>query len=142
MHKPTLFWTALVAGLLTALSLKFLKVFHFVKWSPIGWSQKWDIIAKESAIAKWLVLIIILVLLFIALYSVLHITSKISPSITSIVLAVILVCAVEWTISRPVSIESAFKSVSIPFLCLIAIITRFVVGTAVFMKNELPKKAK
>ncbi|MGG0642899.1 hypothetical protein ABE021_02980 [Sporosarcina gallistercoris] len=142
MHKPTLFWTALVAGLLTALSLKFLKVFHFVKWSPIGWSRKWDIMPKESPIVKWLVLIIVLGLVFIALYSVLQFTIKIPPSITSIGLAVILVCAVEWTISRPVSVGSAFKSVSIPFLCLIAMITRFVVGTAVFMKTELPKKAK
>ncbi|MBD7906802.1 hypothetical protein [Sporosarcina gallistercoris] len=142
MHTPTLLWTALVAGLLTALSLKFLKVFHFVKWSPLGWSQKWNVLAMESPIVKWLVLITVLVLLFIALYSILHVTSKIPSSITSIVLAVIFVCAVEWTISRPDSIGSAFKSVSIPFLCLIAMITRFVVGTSVFMKNELPKNAK
>ncbi|REB10048.1 hypothetical protein DVB69_04380 [Sporosarcina sp. BI001-red] len=142
MHIPTLFWTALVAALLTALSLKFLKVFHFVKWSPLGWSKKWDILATESPIVKWFVLIIVLVLIFIVLYSILQVTSKIPPSITSIVLALLLVCAVEWTISRPDSIGSAFKSVSIPFLCLIAIITRFVVGTSVYMKNELPKKAK
>lgn len=142
MHMPTLFWTALVAALLTALSLKFLKVFHFVKWSPIGWSRKWNILATESPISKWLVLTIVLILLFIVLYSVMQFASKLPPSIMSILLAVLFVCAVEWTISRPDSVGSAFKSVSIPFLCLAAIITRFVVGTSVFMKNELPKKAK
>lgn len=142
MHTPTLLWTALVAGLLTALSLKFLKVFHFIKWSPLGWSKKWNILTTESAILKWFVLIIVLIVVFVALYSIFHLTSKIPPSITSITLAVICVCAVEWSISRPDSIASALKSVSIPFLCLIAIITRFVVGTSVFMKNEVPKNAK
>lgn len=142
MHIPTLLWTSLFAALLTALSLKFLKVFHFVKWSPIGWSRKWNILATDSPIVKWVVLIIVLSLLFMILYSVLHFTAGIPPSITSILLAVIIVCAVEWTISRPASFGSAFKSVSIPFLSLAAIIFRFLAGTAIYMKNELPKNAK
>lgn len=142
MHIPTLFWTSLFAAVLTALSLKFLKVFHFVKWSPIGWSRKWNVLAADPPLVKWMVLTIVLILLFMALYSVLQFTASIPPSITSIIVAVIFVCAVEWTISRPDSFGSAYKAVSIPFLCLAAIISRFVVGTVIFMKDELTKNAK
>ncbi|WP_432355355.1 hypothetical protein [Sporosarcina sp. A2] len=142
MHKPTLFWTALMAAVATALSLKFLKVFHFVSWSPIGWISKSSILSGVSPLIKWFVLGMALVILFLVLYSALQFTSTIPPSITSIVLALVFVCAIEWTISKPDSVMGSIKSISIPFLCLIAIITRFVVGTAVFMKVELQQKAK
>lgn len=60
MHIPTLLWTAFVAAVLSALSLKFLKTFHFVSWSPIGWTKKWNILEGDSALLKWAVFVVLL----------------------------------------------------------------------------------
>ncbi|MDW0108928.1 hypothetical protein [Sporosarcina aquimarina] len=136
MHIPTLLWTAFVAAALSAISLKFLKTFHFVYWSPIGWTKKWNILEGDSPLLKWAVMVVMLFVLFLVLYMIMLFTTRIPPSVTSILVAVILVCATEWMISSPGSLGGAVKSISIPFLCIAAIITRFVTGTAVFMQKE------
>ena len=41
MIDKTFLYTSLFSALFTTLSLKFLQMFSFIKWSPIGWADKW-----------------------------------------------------------------------------------------------------
>lgn len=40
MINKTLGWTAFFSALFTVLSLKFLHLFNFISWSPVGWAKK------------------------------------------------------------------------------------------------------
>ena len=41
MINKTFLWTSLFSALFTTISLKFLQIFHFINWSPVGWAKKW-----------------------------------------------------------------------------------------------------
>ncbi len=135
MNKQTLLWTAFFSALFTALMLKFLHLFNFIKWSPVGWAKKWHLFPYAHVTIKWALLFVVLILLFAILYFAVSFTTSIPPSVTALVIGIIVVFAIEWTISSPKTPLAAIKSVSIPFLAVIAIVLRFVTGTAVFMKK-------
>ncbi len=142
MQLPAFFWTSAVAALFSALSLKFLHIFHFVPWSPIGWTDRFVFLTNQASAVKWIVFIVLLFTLHAVLYGLFSAASALPPSVTAIVTTLVVVCAVEWIVTPPESMKSAFRGVSIPLLSLAAIIMRFVSGTAVFMKTEVKGKAK
>ena len=45
MFNKTLLWTALFGALFTTIALKFLQLFNFINWSPVGWAKKWQLFA-------------------------------------------------------------------------------------------------
>ena len=139
----TLLWTALIGALITTIALKFLQLFNFINWSPIGWAKKWQIFEYGSLLhIKWILLFMALTLLFAILYFVVSFTTSIPPSITALIIGFIVVFAVEWTIGSPKSPVAAIKSISIPYLALMAIVFRFITGTAVFMKKFSDESVK
>lgn len=135
MNKHTLFWTAICSSIFTALSLKFFQLFHFIKWSPVGWADHWRSFAHLHISIKWALLIIFLTLLYALIYAAVSFTTSIPPSVTALIIGVVGVFAIEWSISSPSSPSEAIKSVSMPLLALLAIVLRFITGTAVYMKK-------
>ena len=142
MINNTLLWTALTGALITTIALKFLQLFNFISWSPIGWAKKWQIFGSAHYSIKWILLFMALTLLFAILYFVVSFTTSIPPSITALILGFIVVFTVEWTIGSPQSPVAAIKSISVPYLALMAIVFRFITGTAVFMKKFSDESVK
>ncbi|MDW0117325.1 hypothetical protein QTL97_10290 [Sporosarcina thermotolerans] len=128
----TMVWTTLFAALFTLISLKSLHFFNFIKWSPVGWAEKWLIFGSKHEAPKWALLFVILLIAFGIFYLVSKLTVSISPAITAIVISVICAVALEWVIFSPTSLSEGVKSISIPFLSIIAVVSRFVTGTAVY----------
>lgn len=135
MINKTLVWTAFFSALFTVLSLKFLHLFNFISWSPVGWAEKGMLFASTHVVIHWLLLFVILLVTFAIIYFAMSFTTSIPPSVTSLILAVLAVFTIEWTIGSPKTPFDAFKSLSMPFLAIIAIVLRFITGTAVFMKK-------
>ena len=135
MLTKTLFWTSLMGALSMVIGLKFLHLFNFITWSPIGWSKKATLFQSFHYTLKWALLYIILALLIALIYIVVSFTSSIPQSITSIILAILIVISIEWSIHPSNTFFETVKIISIPFLAMLAIMTRFITGTAVFMKK-------
>jgi hypothetical protein len=135
MFNKTLLWTAFFGALFTVLSLKFLQLFNFISWSPVGWAKKDLLFSSTSITIQWVLLFFMLLVVYAILYFAVSFTTTIPPSLTALIIGVIGVFAIEWTIGSPKTPIDAIKSVSIPFLSIIAIVLRFITGTAVFMKK-------
>ncbi|NYF24608.1 hypothetical protein [Sporosarcina sp. JAI121] len=142
MINKTLMWTALVGAFFTTAALKFLQLFNFISWSPVGWAKKWHLFEAEHFTIKWTLLFIALSLLFAIVYFAVSFTTSIPPSVTAILLGVIVVFTVEWTIGSPKTPVAALKSISIPYFAIMAIVFRFITGTAVYMKKISSESAK
>lgn len=135
MMNKTVLWTAFFSALFMTLALKFLQLFNFINWSPIGWAKKWQLFTSFHFTVKWILLFVVLALLFAIFYIAMSFTTSIPPSVTALLIGIIVVFAIEWTIGSPKNPVDAIKSVSIPFLAVTAIVFRFITGTAVFMKK-------
>ena len=142
MINKTLVWTAFFSALFTAVSLKFLHLFDFISWSPVGWAKKGMLFASAPIVIQWALLFILLTVVFSILYFAVSFTTSIPPSVTSLIITIIAVFAIEWTIGSPKTPFDAFKSLSMPFLAIIAIVLRFITGTAVFMKKLSAESVK
>lgn len=142
MINQTLLWTAVLAAFLTTLSLKLLHFFNFIRWSPIGWAKRWEPFTKLDSLTKWIYLFVALFLVFAVVYLAASFTASIPPSVTALIIGIIVVLGIEWSIDSPKTPMSAIKSISIPFFSVMAIIFRFVTGTAVFMKKLSDDHAK
>jgi hypothetical protein len=142
MYNKTLFWTTFYSALFSILTLKFFQMFNFIQWSPVGWADKWQLFATVHFTFKWVLFFIVLALLFAILYIAVSFTSSIPPSVTALLIGIIVVFAIEWTISSPETPSAAVKSVSIPFFAMIAIVFRFITGTAVYMKKLSDENTK
>lgn len=139
MFNQIFAYTTLFAALFTALSLKFLHIFSFIEWSPIGWAKKWGAFSTLHFTVKWGIFFIALLLIFAVIYMMMSFLDSISPAVLAIFFTIIGVIAIEWLISEPKSPTEVLKSLSIPFLSVIAIVLRFIAGTAIFQK-ELSRK--
>lgn len=138
MHiTSTHIWTALAASALSLVLLKFLKVFHFIRWSPIGWSKRIYAFTDAPDWAKWVLIGAVCFIFFFLLYMIALFTANIPITLTSLLFTVLAVVSVEWMIyAKPdLTVMQFMKKLSIPFACLFAIVIRFVVGTSVYMKN-------
>lgn len=142
MINKTLIWTALIGAFFTTIALKFLQSFNFISWSPVGWAKKWQLFASAHFTIKWALLFVTLVLLYIIVYFAVSFTTSIPPSITALIIGIIVVFAVEWTIGSPKTPLEAIKSISLPYFAVMAIVFRFITGTAVFMKKLSDESVK
>lgn len=135
MFTKTMIWTSIIAALFTTGALKFLHFFNFIKWSPVGWGKKWLLFGSNDEGWKWAILFIILLIVFGLFYGLSRATMNIPPSITAITVSIIAVVAIEWIIYSPQTFTEGVKKLSIPFFSIIAIVSRFITGTAVYMKK-------
>ncbi|WP_172369237.1 hypothetical protein [Sporosarcina jiandibaonis] len=135
MINKTFLYTSLFAALFTTLSLRFLELFSFINWSPIGWTERWPEVDSYHYSIKWFLLFIGLFIIFAILYILCSFSSAIPPSLSAIVIGVIGVIIVEWFINEPKSLLDFFNTFSYPFAAIIAITLRFITGTATFMRK-------
>ncbi|WP_186670565.1 hypothetical protein [Sporosarcina sp. BP05] len=142
MINKTLLWTALVGAFFTTIALKFLQLFNFINWSPVGWAKKWHLFPSAHFTIKWALLFVALVLLYAIVYFAVSFTTSIPPSITALTIGIIVVFTVEWTIGSPKTPFAAMKSISLPYFALMAMVFRFITGTAVFMKKFSDESVK
>ena len=136
MLSKNLMWTSGVAAIFTVFSLVALKFFNFIKWSPVGWGKKWLLFGSSHEWWKWTVLFVLIMLGYMLLYGLSHLASRIPPSITAIAISIIAAVSIEWIIFSPVTVMEGIRSLSIPFFSILAIVSRFVTGTAVYMKKS------
>lgn len=135
MINKTFFYTSLFSALFTTLSLRFLQLFTFIEWSPIGWTDKWPEVDSSHSSIKWVLLFLGLFIIFAILYILSSFLDAIPPSLSAIIIGVIGIIILEWFISEPRSLTAVFRNISYPFLAIIAITLRFITGTAVFMRK-------
>ena len=135
MFNKTMIWTTFIAALFTTGALKFLHFFNFIQWSPVGWGKKWLFFGSSDEGWKWALLFIVLFIAFGLFYVLSRATTNIPPAVTAISISIIAAVAIEWIIHTPETFTEGVKKLSIPFFAMIAIVSRFITGTAVYMKK-------
>lgn len=139
LFNQTFVYTTLFSALFMILSLKFMQLFSFIKWSPIGWEKKFPLFSTFHFTVKWGILFVALLIIFAVIYMIVSHLTSIPPALTAIFISVLGIIALEWFISEPKSPMEVMTSISIPLLSVTAIVLRFIVGTAVFYK-EISRK--
>lgn len=130
--------TSLAAAIVTTLLCKFLDYFHFIKWNPIGYTQTFQFLKGSNVYIKWIILFLIIWGICFLLYYVSLLFAKIPVSITSIAVGLLLAITLEWIILDGDSIEKTIKKLSIPFICIVVIIVRFVMESSIFHSQDKP----
>lgn len=139
MFNRTFFYTSFFSTIIMLLSLKFMELFSFINWSPIGWGENTFVLPAMHFTVKWGLLSIALFIVFMLLYMIMFYLHAIPPAISAIFFTILLVFLVEWIISEAKTPLEMIQSISIPLLAVTAIILRFISGTAVFY-YDLSKK--
>lgn len=139
MVNQTFFYTAFFSAIIMTISLKFMELFSFIHWSPIGWGEKASLFSTLHFSVKWGLLFLGLFLLFLAIYMIMFHLHAIPPAMSAIFFTVVGVVGVEWLIQGSKTPWEMMQAISIPFLSVTAIILRFISGTAVFY-YDLSKK--
>ncbi|MER1984886.1 MAG: hypothetical protein ABS949_06760 [Solibacillus sp.] len=127
--------TSIVAACSMTLALKGLHLFHFITWKPVGFFKKWGI-EGIAPLEKWFILLIICFVVALIFYSI-FILFPVRADIISFLLGVLIAVLIEWLIFRYPFEAHSFKELSIPFIVVMIIITRFIIETAVFARNNL-----
>lgn len=135
MFNKTFVYTSIFSAIFMTVSLSFIHLFNFIKWSPVGWTKEWRFFSSAHYSVKWLILFLALVIIFALLYVVFSFLDAISPAVLAIVFGVIGIIVLEWFISEPKTPIEVVKSISLPLLAITAMVLRFISGTAVFMKK-------
>jgi len=130
--------TSFAVTLITVIMLKILDFFHFIKWDPVGFSDTFHILKDSNAFIKWGILFIIVWAGSIILYYISLLFMKIPAAITSIALGLLIAFVLEWIILDASSIEKTIKRMSIPFICIIILATRFLMESAIFHAQDKP----
>lgn len=139
MINRIFFLTTLFSAIFMINTLKFMELFGFIKWSPIGWAKNWSLFTTTHYTVKWGLLFIALFVIFAVLYILISFLSSIPPSVPAIIISVLGIILLEWFINSATTPWETVKSISIPLLAVTAIVLRFISGTAVFHK-ELSRK--
>lgn len=139
MFNQTLVYTTLFSALFMILSLKFMELFSFIKWSPIGWAEKSAYFEPLHFTIKWGMLFIGLMAIFAVIYIIISFLDSIPPAVSALFISILGIVVLEWFISEPKTPIEVIKSVSLPLLAITAIVLRFIAGTAVFYKELLRK---
>lgn len=130
--------TGFVAALLFTITLRFFKLFDFIQWDPIGYSDKLNILTSTKGIVKWILLFLFIWIICIILYYFSFIFMKMPVAISSLMVGIILAIAVEWLIMNDNTLIQLLKIVSIPFICIVTISLRFVMEAAIFHIQDHP----
>ena len=138
--------TSLVAAIFLTVSIKLLSIFHFIKWSPVGYTKRLDILENSHWTIKWLFLLIIVFLIIFIFYIIMQYVQMVPAFVTSLIIGAIFALLCEWIIFDLPAEMSSFKKLSIPFMVTVVITARFVFDTAMFHykahleRNKLPYK--
>ncbi len=130
--------TSFVAAFAAVLLLKFLSYFNFVDWNPVGYTKKFDVFVENTWFVKWLVLFLLIWVIGIVLYFISIMFVKVPVSITSLILGLLIAVIAEWMIIDANSVVKTIKELSIPFICIVLILARFVVESAIFQYQDDP----
>ncbi|GGA30782.1 hypothetical protein [Psychrobacillus lasiicapitis] len=130
--------TSFTVALITVIMLKILDFFHFIKWDPVGFSDTFHVLKDSNTFIKWVILFIVVWAASIILYYISLIFMKIPIAITSIALGLIIAFILEWIILDASTIEKTIKRMSIPFICIIIVATRFLMESAIFHAQDKP----
>lgn len=139
MFNSMFVYTTLFSALFMTLMLKFMHLFSFIKWSPVGWAKKGALFANLHVTVQWGILFLSFVVLFALIYVCVSFLNSIPAAIPSLLISVFGVIFVEWVIGDKQSPMEVLRSISIPLLSITAIVLRFIVGTAVFHRELLRK---
>lgn len=135
MLNKTFIYTSIMTALFMTISLSMLKLFDFIKWSPIGWSNKWSLFSSFHVSINWVILFLSITVIFAIIYIVTSYLDAIAPALLAITIGILGIVGLEWLISEPKSPIELIKSVSVPMLSVTAIALRIITGTSVFMKR-------
>ena len=139
MFNQTFVYTAVFSALFMVLSLMFMELFSFIKWSPIGWAERSAYFEPLHFTIKWGMLFLGLMAIFAVIYILTSFLDSIPPGVSALFIGIIGLIALEWFISEPKSPVEVITSISIPLLATTAIVLRFIAGTAVYHKELLRK---
>ncbi|MBD7943904.1 MULTISPECIES: hypothetical protein [Psychrobacillus] len=135
--KSLSFFTSLAAAVVVTALLKFLHLFHFVKWNPVGYSKSFEMFDDTNVYLRWLVLFLVIWAISLVIYYISILTAKVPVAISSIIFGIILAFIVEWLISDATMIKT-IKKTSIPFICIVVIGVRFLMESAIFHSKDQP----
>ncbi|QUG42085.1 hypothetical protein KD050_01945 [Psychrobacillus sp. INOP01] len=130
--------TSLVAALTTTVLFKLLDYFKFIKWNPIGYTKTFQLLKESNVYIKWVILFLFIWGICFLLYYVCLLFAKIPVSITSIALGLLIAVTLEWIILDADSLEKTIKKLSIPFICIVVVVVRFVMESAIFHSQDTP----
>lgn len=130
--------TSFVAALICTLLLKVIDLFHWIKWSPIGYADKLQMFESVRALGKWFILFIVVWFICFVFYYISLIFIKIPVSITSLALGIILAIIMEWIFLDKDTLAKTIKHLSIPFICIVVILVRFMMESAIFHAQDNP----
>lgn len=142
------FMTSLVASIFLTISLKLLSLFHFIKWNPVGYTKKLEILETSHPLLQWFFLLIVIFIIIFFFYMIMQYVVQVPPFVTSLVIGGVLALLIEWAIKDLPAELSSFKKLSIPFIITVIMVARFVFETAAFHfkashfqeEKELPYK--
>lgn len=138
------FTTSFFASLFLTFMLKLLEYFKLIKWNPVGYAKKLDILENSHAGTKWMVLWLFIFLIAFILYLVMQFVVQVPAFFTSLVIGGMIALVTEWIIFNLPAELSSFKKLSLPFMIVVIILCRFVFETASFhyqasrRENKLP----
>ena len=132
----SMFMTSFAAALFMTLSLKFLHLFHLIKWNPISFLKDFSPM-NWTTFEKWFVLFIILMIISLLVYLVGQSVLAKSPFLFSLIVGIIATLILEWKILNLPIEWTSFKKISIPFIVMLIITIRFVVETAQYMRKQV-----
>ncbi|TQR19567.1 hypothetical protein [Psychrobacillus vulpis] len=130
--------TSFVAALVCIILLKIIDLFHFIKWSPIGYTEQLQTFDTSHTFVKWAILFIVIWCICIVFYYISLVFIKVPISISSLALGIIIATALEWVILDENTFEKTIKHMSIPFMCIIVILVRFMMESAIFHAQDHP----
>ena len=130
--------TSLAAAIGMTVLLKFLHLFHFVKWNPVGFSKSFATFEDTNIYVRWLVLFLVIWAISIVIYYISILTAKIPVAVSSLVFGIVLAFAIEWLISDASTMLKTIKKLSIPFICIVIIGMRFLMESAIFHSKDQP----
>ncbi|SER80691.1 hypothetical protein [Psychrobacillus sp. OK032] len=136
--KSLVISTSIAATVVILIMLKILDFFHFIKWDPVGFADNFQSLKDSNVFIKWGILFIIVWAASIVLYYISLLFMKIPVAITSLAIGLLIAFALEWIILDASSIEKTIKKMSIPFICIIILATRFLMESAIFQAQDKP----
>ena len=135
------FITAVVVAFFLVLSLKGLHMFHIISWHPVKFLKEYTFF-EWSAFERWVVLFLILLVLAYLFMLLSKLPIAKSPFLFSLLIGLVIAIIIEWKIlNLPIELSS-FKKLSIPFIVIVLIATRFMTETAQSMQNQMFRKTK
>ena len=130
--------TSFAAALMTIILLKIFDIFHFIKWNPIGYAEKLHFATESIGIVKWVLLFLFIWIVCLIFYYISLIFMKIPVSITSLAIGILLAILMEWVFLDKGSFVKTLKVVSIPFICIVTMLVRFIMESAIFQSQDQP----